>query len=58
MSNKKFNIDSIKNNQLFILPGVGVCRKTGSMTATDKNKTVRVIYPTDTVVEFKPKGKK
>jgi len=48
-SNKEVTFDQIEKDKLFILPGTGVCRKTGHVTATDKQKKQRVVYPKDTV---------
>ena len=53
----EITIDTIQLNQLFRLPGYGVLRKTGSMIGTDRSGKVRVVYPTDTVLEFQHKPK-
>lgn len=48
--------NDIKVGSLFILPGVGVCRKTHPCQATEKEGRVRVVYPCDEVAEL-PKRK-
>jgi len=54
-TNDKTNItfDTIGVGKLFFLPNCGVCRKTGAMTAEDKRKQERVVYPNDVVSELR-----
>ena len=49
MRNKETTFQNITEGKLFILPDIGVCRKTGNVTATDKDKRERVVYPNETV---------
>ena len=49
MKTNDTTFDTIETGKLFFLPGTGVCRKTSNMTADDKRKQERVVYPKDTV---------
>jgi len=55
--NKQTTFDSIETGKLFFLAGVGPCRKTGNMTAEDKKKNERVVYPKDAVSPMNHKKK-
>jgi len=50
---QELTFDQIAAGKLFFLPGTGVCRKTGHMTAEDKRKQERVVYPNDVVSELR-----
>jgi len=50
---QELTFDKIAQGKLFFLPGTGVCRKTGNMTAEDKRKQERVVYPNDVVSELR-----
>lgn len=47
--NKSTQFSEVAIGSLFFLPGVGVCRKTHPIQATDKTDRVRVVYPDDSV---------
>jgi len=53
MNQKEITFSDIAAGKLFFLPGTGVCRKTGHMTAEDKRKQQRVVYPEDVVSELR-----
>jgi len=49
-------MQDIKDNELFILAGVGVLRKTHPCQGTSKDNKTHVIYPYETVRRLTKRG--